>query len=501
MILLNTSLNSLNNDFHSVPTVHLAHTDRDAIRSYVMNTGSPMAAIPAATVVTNAPAPLQSEFSSRGPTFAARSELLKPDITAPGSDIVAAVSPPGNSGRSFDLYSGTSMASPHIAGIAALFKQARPTWSPMMIKSALMTTAAGLQGASQTDAEVLFGQGAGHVRPQNALNPGLVFDHGIFDWLGFLCGTELDPAFCAQNGIRVVQPRNLNLPSIAVANVAGTQTITRTVRNVTNTNATYKPTVTGVAGFTVSVTPASMKVRAGQTASFSVKFTRNGAALSQYQGGQLTWSDGVHTVRMPIVAQPVALSAPAEVGGTYQVSFGYTGPFSTQSTGMVPATKSPHTIQTGQTRVFTINVPAGTAYARFALFDSDVSLASDLDLYVYKGGVPVAYSAGVSAQEVVSLVNPAPGNYTVYVDGYDVPGGPASFNLYNWNLSATPGGEMIVSAPTTATSGGTGTVRVTPCQPARRTKVCTLPAGNKYMGMISYSGSPAMPSPTIVFIE
>ena len=73
------------------------------------------------------------------------------------------------------------MAAPHIAGIAALFKEAHPTWSPMMIKSAMMTTAR--DHKSTTDP---FAQGAGFIRPANAMDPGLVFDSGWADWLGFL---------------------------------------------------------------------------------------------------------------------------------------------------------------------------------------------------------------------------------------------------------------------------------------------------------------------------
>ena len=66
--------------------------------------------------------------------------MLKPDVTAPGVDILAAVAPPGNRGRDFNLLSGTSMSSPHVAGLGALLKQLHPDWSPMAIKSALMTT-------------------------------------------------------------------------------------------------------------------------------------------------------------------------------------------------------------------------------------------------------------------------------------------------------------------------------------------------------------------------
>ncbi len=86
------------------------------------------------------PAPFTASFSSRGPLRAGGGDLLKPDLIAPGQDILAAVAPPGNGGELFDLYSGTSMSSPHVAGLAALFKELHPDWSPMAIKSALMTT-------------------------------------------------------------------------------------------------------------------------------------------------------------------------------------------------------------------------------------------------------------------------------------------------------------------------------------------------------------------------
>ena len=81
------------------------------------------------------------------------------------------------------------MSSPHVAGLAALLKDLHPDWSPMMIKSALMTTAYDVLDGPNTNPLVIFRQGAGHVSPTRALDPGLVFDSGWNDWLGFLCGT------------------------------------------------------------------------------------------------------------------------------------------------------------------------------------------------------------------------------------------------------------------------------------------------------------------------
>ena len=149
------------------------------------------------------PAPLTAAFSSRGPLAAGGGDLLKPDVIAPGQDILAAVAPPGNAGLSFNVYSGTSMSAPHVAGLAALLKDLHPDWSPMMIKSALMTTATdvldGGTPAPNTNPSLIFRQGAGHVAPNRAADPGLVYDSGFNDWLAFLCGTTtgVNPATCS----------------------------------------------------------------------------------------------------------------------------------------------------------------------------------------------------------------------------------------------------------------------------------------------------------------
>jgi len=198
MVLYNSPDSSLNADFHFVPTVHVNSAAGLAIKAYAATAGA-TATINQSTIVYNALAPFTASFSSRGPLRAGGGDLLKPDVIAPGQDILAAVAPPGNAGRDFNLYSGTSMSSPHVAGLAALLMDLHPTWTPMMIKSALMTTGYDVvSNAPQNDAEaatepaarMIFRQGAGHVKPNSAADPGLVFDSNMNDWLGFLCGTQ-----------------------------------------------------------------------------------------------------------------------------------------------------------------------------------------------------------------------------------------------------------------------------------------------------------------------
>ncbi len=273
-----------------MPTVHLNEVDGAAVKAYVTSAGAGATAkINQATIVYNVPAPTTAAFSSRGPLNAGGGDLLKPDLMAPGQDILAAVAPPGNAGRSFNLYSGTSMSAPHVAGLAALLMHLKNDdgdddhhrgdwdndndddgWSPMMIKSALMTTATDvLDAGGNTSPAVIFSQGAGHVSPNDAARPGLVFDSDEDDWLAFMCGAApaaVDPRVCrrlSRKGFSF-DASDLNVASIAIGDLAGAQTVTRTVTNVGRSRATYTASVTGMAGIDVKVSPASFTVRPGR---------------------------------------------------------------------------------------------------------------------------------------------------------------------------------------------------------------------------------------------
>ena len=495
MILVNTSANSINADLHFVPTVHLQNTDRAAVKAYAATPGA-TASIAQSVLIYNAPAPYTAAFSSRGP-LRASADLLKPDLMAPGQDILAAVAPPGNHGREFDLYSGTSMSSPHVAGLAALLKQAHPDWSPMAIKSALMTTGYDVLDGPNTNPLVIFRQGAGHVRPNLATDPGLVFDSSFNDWIGFLCGTQLPRAYCDANGIPVIAPSDFNGASIAIGGLPGQRTVTRTVKNVGKTQSTYGYSFSGQAGLDVSVSPAMFTLSPGESQSLQITVVNTGAALNAYVGGQLTWSDGVHSVRVPVVARPVALAAPVQVssGGepvSYDVSFGYTGPFTATARGLVPAQADTATISTGQVLDFPVVVPAGTSYARFSLFDANVAPAADLDLEVYLNGSLVGSSGSGTSAEEVNVTNPAAGTYTARVVGYATPNGPSTFTLYSWALGTADAGNMTVSAPASATLGTTGTISLS---------FSGLSAGMKYLGSIVYGGASGMPAPTLVRVD
>jgi subtilisin family serine protease len=514
MVLFNSPDSSLNADFHFVPSVHVSLASGTAIKAYAATAGA-TASINTATIVRNVPAPFTASFSSRGPLRAGDGNLLKPDLIAPGQDILAGVAPPGNGGRLFDMYSGTSMSSPHVAGLAALFKQKYPSWSPMAIKSALMTTGYdvldGGTPAPNTNPVLIFRQGAGHVNPSAAMDPGLVYDSGFNDWLALICATQPQGLDATCNALWSAgyskNASDLNVASIAIGSMAGAQTVTRRVTNVTGATTIFTASHTGMAGFEVEIIPASLMLAPGATGKFTVTFRRTTANLNAYTGGQLRWTDDTRTVRIPIVVRPVALGAPASVSSngatiSYPVTFGYTGPFAASPRGLMPAaltsdsvaddpTDGACSLDTPNAKLIPVAIPAGTTYARFALFDADVSPGADIDLCVFRGTTLVGSSGSATSAEEVNLLNPAADSYTVVVQGWGV-AGSSPFKLHTWLLDSADAGNMTVTAPATAVTGTTGTVDL---------NFSGLEAGTKYLGSVAYGGAAGMPSPTIIRVD
>ena len=515
MILYNDPDSSLNADFHFVPSVHVDKASGLAIKAYAATAGA-TATINASEIVFDAAAPFTASFSSRGPLRAGGGDMLKPDVIAPGQDILAAVAPPGNAGRDFNLYSGTSMSSPHVAGLAALLQDLHPDWSPMAVKSALMTTGYdvldGGTPAPNTNPVLIFRQGAGHVQPNKAADPGLVYDSSWNDWLAFLCGTTsaVGPNTCA--ALKTLgystDASDMNVASIAIGDLAGVQTVKRRVTNVGSSAATYNASVTGMDGINTVVSPSTLQLNPGQTGTFTVTFTTTSAPLNAYTGGQLAWSDGTHTVRSPIVVRPAALAAPAQVTGTggpitYPVTFGYSGSFTATPRGLVPAVTEARTVLDDPTdstcslsspnaQKHDVAVPAGTTYARFSLFDDFTDGADDLDLCVFLGTTQVGGSGSGTSAEEVNLVNPAAGAYTVVVQGWGTDGPDAQYTLFHWLLGSTAAGNMTVNAPAAATLGQTADVELT---------FSGLATATKYLGSVAYSGAAGMPNPTIVRVD
>ena len=274
------------------------------------------------------PSPVVAMFSSRGPN-SITSQILKPDLIAPGVDILAAFSgsaSPTNEDWDprrvdFNIYSGTSMACPHVSGIAALIKSVHPDWSPAAIRSAMMTTAysaykngkALLGGRNKKKPATPFDFGVGHVDPVLALNPGLVYDLTVDDYLSFLCALNYSAAdieTVARRKFRCDPKKeysvtNLNYPSFAVVFEGGhgVEEIkhTRTLSNV-GAAGTYKVSIKSDApSVKISVEPEVLSFKKNEKKLYTITFTAAGLKPNSTQSfGSLEWSDGKTVVRSPI---------------------------------------------------------------------------------------------------------------------------------------------------------------------------------------------------------
>lgn len=476
-------------DLHPLPAIHVSFAGGKTVRAYLASAGA------AATASIQALAdgdprtavPSVAGFSSRGPSTTTEGDILKPDIAAPGVDVLAAVAPPFHSGRSFDFESGTSMSSPHVAGLGALLKAAHPAWSAAAVKSALMTTA--VDTVKTTDP---FAQGAGFVTPNSAVDPGLVFDTPAEDYRRYLVG--LGMRFSAYPGLTALDASDINLASVATGAMAGSQKVKRAVTNVGTADETYT-VASDVQGIAVS-TP-SITVAKGETKDMVIALSRTTAPLGAWAKGHLTLRGSLgHVVRLPVAIRPVAVAAPAQLSGatagssaSLSVTPGFSGALTTTAHGLVGATPVAASVVTGPfdvdapavapaTKAYTITLPAGTPLARF---DVDAtSAADDLDLFVYRDGTLVGASASGSGDEQVTLHDPAAGVYTAYVNGYATTGG-GGYAYTQWAVPHGPGvGALAVApSPTTVTAGQPVTLTVT---------WGALPPGQRYLGFLSYSG-------------
>ncbi|CBI31589.3 hypothetical protein VitviT2T_019324 [Vitis vinifera] len=316
MIMRDGALKDFSLSF-SLPASYMDWSNGTELDQY-LNSTRPTAKINRSVEVKDELAPFIVSFSSRGPNLITR-DILKPDLSAPGVNILAAWSEASTvTGKEWDtrvvpynIMSGTSMACPHASGAAAYIKSFHPTWSPSAIKSALMTTASPMRGEINTDLE--FSYGSGQVDPVKAANPGLVYDAGETDYIKFLCGEGYgnaklqlitgDNTSCSADTNGTVWA--LNYPSFAVSTkykVSITRNFTRTVTNVGTPASTYKANVTVPPRLCVQVEPSILSFKSlGQKKTFSVT-VRVPALDTAIISGSLVWNDGVYQVRSPIVA-------------------------------------------------------------------------------------------------------------------------------------------------------------------------------------------------------
>ncbi|RLM85055.1 subtilisin-like protease [Panicum miliaceum] len=266
------------------------------------------------TVLGVRPSPTVASFSSRGPSTITPG-VLKPDVLAPGLNILAAYPPKTLLGAGpFDVLSGTSMSTPHISGVVALIKSVHPDWSAAAIKSAIMTTSDAIDrnGGPILDEQHrnanAYATGAGHVNPARATDPGLVYDLGAADYASYICALLGEAALaviardsslsCAK--LPKTPEAELNYPTIKVPLHPAPFTVTRTVTNVGPAASTYTAKVVAPKSLTVRVSPGKLVfTKAGEEKTFSVTVSGQGGDVLE---GSLSWVSGQHVVRSPIIA-------------------------------------------------------------------------------------------------------------------------------------------------------------------------------------------------------
>ncbi|HET9915187.1 MAG TPA: S8 family serine peptidase [Anaerolineales bacterium] len=554
MILYNANdVDNLYTDTHWVPSVHIDYSPGLKIKSYIAS-----ARFPKAKIETREDhfgcrelqfsrygeseglferecgprtrkwpdAPTMTIFSSRGPNAVAP-DIIKPDVTAPGLQILAGNSPfpdPGAiPGELFQAIAGTSMSSPHVAGVFALLKQAHPDWSAAMAKSALMTTAyqkvRDNDRVSQADP---FDMGSGHINPGgkwtkgSITEPGLVYDAGLFEYAAFTCGMEwgvFSPASCdflEANGIPS-EPYNLNYPSIGVGSLAGTQTVIRTVTSVASGKETFRANVVAPSGYDVTVTPDVLTLNPGESATFEVTITNNGGGpVGEWRFGALTWRASKYKVFSPIAVRGALFDAPAEVSGSgesgsvsFDVQFGYTGSYTAGAHGLVPATVTNATVvqdpdqefdpDDGFSNAHTFNL-SGVAHFRIAIPPEATEDGADLDVYVYDpNGDQVASSTAGGTEELIDISLPADGTWTVYVHGWQTVGPDSTYDMYSWAVPLATGGNLVIdSAPTSATIGSVETITVS---------WTGATAGEWHLGAVSHTGDDGLMGLTLINVD
>ncbi|ONK57306.1 uncharacterized protein A4U43_C10F18720 [Asparagus officinalis] len=328
MILANAEINEEEDsvDVHVLPATAIGYKESIRLKRYMNSTRRPIARlIFGGTTIGRSRAPA----SSRGPSLTSPS-VLKPDIIAPGVNIIAAW--PENLGPSgiqedhrrsnFSVLSGTSMSCPHVSGVTALIRSAHPSWSPAVIRSAIMTTADisdhyGKPILDRYEPAGFFAMGAGHVNPARAIDPGLVYDINPLDYVSHLCTLgytkpEIFTITHKNTSCADILQKNkyfsLNYPSISIAfkKWRTKAAVQRTVTNVGPPNSSYMVEVSEPKGVRIQVTPKVLTFKeANEKKSYRVWFEsrKKKARGVSFAEGQITWKNlhqKQYKVRSPV---------------------------------------------------------------------------------------------------------------------------------------------------------------------------------------------------------
>lgn len=291
MILVNPGVEDVETDNHWLPAIHLDGPPTDLLAFIEAHSGVTASWLPGtATAVTP---DVMAAFSSRGPA----GDFIKPDVTAPGVQILAGMTPDpvdanitlGPPGQLYQAIAGTSMSSPHAAGVSALVKAAHPDWTPGQIKSALMTSSVQtvLKEDGVTPADP-FDRGAGSIRADRAVSPTATFDVTAAEY----AASSADP----------LNRVHLNLPSIDVPAMSGSIKTRRTLKNVSGQLVSFTASISAPAGSTITVKPRILTLAPGGSGTIEVTIDGTRLARDTQYFGQITLmpTGGLTPVVLPV---------------------------------------------------------------------------------------------------------------------------------------------------------------------------------------------------------
>ena len=520
-----------------LPSVIVSAGDAAAIRQLIGSPGNPTAAFTAGTLTPTTTGDVVVRFSSRGAALGSLS-ILKPDLLAPGVDIIAAHTPEVPAAGSlfewskaerFRPFGGTSASVPLTAGAAALLRSLRPDLDPSELKSALVTTAESdilIDGVVPSTPATALDEGAGRIDPNRAADAGLVLTETterFEDYISAQVPTR-DPSQ------PTIDATDLNLPSIAFDPLIGTRSTRRTFTSIDDQAGSWTASIEGLTGITTTVSPDRFSVEPGQSQTVQFDFTPADPGRGDYVDGAVVLTNDLdgRTVRLPVNLRPERFEAPEQLnfGATEAVGraplalpTGYEGQLSALGYGLARGdVRRDQTVgrdvddegedlnriaQPGPgVTVFDLTVPAG-AKALAAELDAS-SLGDplvDLDLFVFHDDEGDGFDSDdfVDASETVSqealfLLDPSPGAYRVSVRG--VSADPvATFDLTTWVLDdTTPDvlsdplapGLQVVGDPVPVTVGGLGTLAL---------EWVGLDEPGVYLGFVTFHDT-AVPNPT-----
>jgi subtilisin family serine protease len=289
MLMYNAAPFDVFTDNHWLPAVQLEKPDADTLLAFLAAHPGSTASFTQGTKTTWQ-GDVMTYFSSRGPG----GDFLKPDVTAPGLQILAGQTPTpespaeGPPGNLYQVIAGTSMSSPHVAGAAALLFALHPSWTPGQVKSALETTGKTAvkkpDRATQADP---FDYGGGRIDLTKAGDPGLTMDE-----------TAANYAASATNALNRI---DLNLPSVNAPTMPGAITAERVVKNVTNTRLRFTASGSTVNGAGIKVLPPAFEIAPGQTQKLTIAITAPELPDGQYFGQvNLQQIGGSRALHLPV---------------------------------------------------------------------------------------------------------------------------------------------------------------------------------------------------------